>query len=275
MEKKKSIWEILRIVIVVALLAVVLYEAVMIFFDQREYAVAGNEYEKITEQYVKTTGESVTEADTSADSEGEEAEDTGEFIPYPDLDIDYAKLKEINPDFIGWLYFPAVDISYPVVRENEINEYLYKTFEGTNNRSGSIFMDVLSNREFKGFSDMLFGHNMKNGTMFGSMKKLYQTKDEDLLLDDPHIYIYNEDGVRIYRVFAYYTTTEGSYSYTEVTNEDEYDDYISYIRRNTSYSIPNDMNFDNYSPLLTLSTCSGQSGSGKRFVVHSVFMKKE
>ncbi len=272
MEQKRSVFEIIRIVIVVALIAVVIYEAAMIFLDQREYAVAGNEYSNLTNEYVKDTGKNVAVPDAS---EEEKAEDDGEFIPYPDLDIDYTALKEINPDFIGWLYFPAVSISYPVVRENEIDEYLYKTFEGTNNRSGSVFMDVLSNREFKGFSDMLFGHNMKNGSMFGSMKKLYQTKDEDLLADNPYIYIYNEEGVRIYRVFAYYTTTEGSYSYTEVTNESEYDDYISYIRRNTIYSIPNNMSFDDYAPLLTLSTCSGQSGSGKRFVVHSVFLKKE
>ena len=272
MKKKHGFFDVMRIMIVVALLGVVLYEGVMIYIDQREYAVANNEYDSITDKYVRDTGKNVVEAEPSGDVE--EADD-GEFIPYPDLDINYEELKAVNADFIGWLYFPAVGISYPVVRENEIDEYLYTTFEGKHNKAGSIFMDVLSNREFKGFSDMLFGHNMKNGSMFGSMKKLYQTKDEDLLAKDPYIYIYNEEGVRIYKVFAYYTTTQDSYSYTEVTNEEEYDDYVSYIKRNTIYSISSDISFEDYSPILTLSTCSGQSGSGKRFVVHSLFLKKE
>ncbi|MBE5842882.1 MAG: class B sortase [Butyrivibrio sp.] len=270
MEKKFDLLKVIRIVVVIVLLAIVVYEAMMIYRDQKEYKTADNEYESISNKYVRDAG--VKKAEETADDAN--SDDNNADITYPDLEINFEELKSVNSDFIGWLYFPAVDVSYPVVRENEINQYLYTTFEGKSNKAGSIYMDVLSYSDFTGYSDMLFGHNMKNGSMFGSLKKIYQSKDEDILADNPYIYVYTEDGVRIYRVFAYYITTDGSYSYTEVTNEKEYEDYISYIKKNSIYTFPEDVSFDGCPSLLTLSTCQGQSGSGKRFVVHSVFLKK-
>ncbi len=257
----KKAGNIIRWIIVAALLVVVVYEAVMIYRDQKEYAIADNEYGSITGKYVRKSQQSADETD-----------DSKEEAYAPDLDIDYDALLEENPDFIGWLYFPATGISYPVVKEKTIDEYIHKTFEGKINKAGCIFMDVLSNSNFKGYSDMVFGHNMKNGSMFGALKSIYKNKEKDILADDPYIYVYTADGVRRYRVFAYYHTTEGSESYTEVKTEDDYDSYISYIRKQTVYNIPSDISFDEHSSLLTLSTCSGESGSGKRFVVHGIFI---
>ncbi len=259
--KRRSVGNIIRIIVVIVLLCVVAYEAVMIYIDQKEYSVAINEYDSLVDQYV-------VEGSPKVSNEKEKEEPGKEAISAPALDIDFKALKAINPDIIGWMYFPALDITYPVVKETEIDEYIHKTFDGTYNKAGAIFMDVLSDETFNGYSDMIFGHNMKNGSMFGSLKRIY--KEEGILDEDPHVYIYTESDTFIYRVFSYYTTEAGSYSYTEVTSENDYDNYISFIKRNSMVGIPLDIDFSEYPHLLTLSTCSGQTGSGRRFVVHTV-----
>ncbi|WP_050008159.1 class B sortase [Butyrivibrio sp. WCE2006] len=253
------LYRFFHVIIIIALLGVVIYEAVMIYKDQSEYSAAVNEYDSIKDTYVKPA-----ETDPG-DAYSESPED------YPKLDINFAALEEINSDFIGWLYFPAFSkINYPIVKEQSINQYLYKTFDGKNNKAGAIFMDVLSDENFCGLSDMIFGHNMKNQSMFGSLKSLYKSGDENPLEKDPFIYIYTKDKILKYRVFSYYITTDGSYSYTEVKDHEGYDEYLKFVKRNSMMDIPNDISFEDYPSLLTLSTCQGQSGSGRRFVVHSV-----
>ena len=167
------------------------------------------------------------------------------------------------------LYVPALDMTYPVVYSKDNEDYLHKTFEGKYNFAGCIFYDYLSERNFKGYNTFIFGHNMKNGSMFGSLKAIYKKGGEDLIADNPHIYIYTRDKVIEYNIFAYYTTAADSYSYTEVTSDDEYDDYISYIKRSSMVDIPEGLSFEERPALLTLSTCAGQAGSGRRFVVHT------
>lgn len=249
---KKTIFNILRILVIIACVGVIFYEAFHIYLDRKEYSVADNEYDSIRNEMVIWP----------------ESEDESSVIDYPLLQIDFEGLLKTNPDFIAWIYFPCLDISYPVVRENEVDQYLYLTFDGTENRAGSIFEDVLSDPEFKGMHDIVFGHNMRDGSMFGKLKKLYQSK-EDLLADNPYVYIYTKDYVFRYRVFGYYITNVGSEAYKVVQTDESYDDFLTYIKYNSAYPRPSDADFSERPSLLTLSTCSGVSGSGKRFVVHT------
>ncbi|WP_051208645.1 class B sortase [Butyrivibrio sp. WCD3002] len=255
---------VLRVIAILVLLGIIIYESVMIYKDQKEYAIAVNEYEELRNDYITEKEDSIEDVVVK--------DENGEVIGiYPKLDINFDALYEINSDFIGWLYFPAVSkINYPVVKEQSIDQYLYKTFDGKYNKAGCIFMDVLSDENFCGYSDMVFGHNMKNNSMFGSLKSIYKSGGEDVIKDNPFVYIYTKDHIFKYRIIGYYRTKQGSYSYTEVTNEKEYDDYLKYIKQNSMYEMPSGLGFDEYPSLLTLSTCSGQSGSGQRFVLHTV-----
>jgi sortase B len=255
---------VLRVIAILVLLGIIIYESVMIYKDQKEYAIAVNEYEELRNDYITEKEDSIEDVVVK--------DENGEVIGiYPKLDINFDALYEINSDFIGWLYFPAVSkINYPVVKEQSIDQYLYKTFDGKYNKAGCIFMDVLSDENFCGYSDMVFGHNMKNNSMFGSLKSIYKSGGEDVIKDNPFVYIYTKDHIFKYRIIGYYRTKQGSYSYTEVTNEKEYDDYLKYIKQNSMYEMPSGLGFEEYPSLLTLSTCSGQSGSGQRFVLHTV-----
>ena len=110
-----------------------------------------------------------------------------------------AELSGINPDFIGWIYIEGV-LDYPVVRGRDNDRYLNVTFKGTNNPSGAIFMD---HRNSKGFDDpvcVLFGHNMRDGSMF---KALHKYSSKGFLEEHPDILIVTASGDALYyRIFS-------------------------------------------------------------------------
>ncbi|MCL2136926.1 MAG: class B sortase [Coriobacteriia bacterium] len=103
-----------------------------------------------------------------------------------DLDIDWEKLKEINPDIVGWLYVPGTKLSYPIVQGSDNSYYLNHTADDTVNASGAIFLDYQNNRDFSGPSNFIYGHNMLGNTMFSEMTKYL---DEQFIRDHPRILI--------------------------------------------------------------------------------------
>ena len=241
----------IRIAAIILCVAVIAIEAVNVAKDKKELTLAVNEYDSIRSEYAL-----LETADKTDDG-------------YPDMEVDIEKLKEKNPDITAWIYIPCLDISYPVVKEKEIDEYLHKTIEGKESYAGSLFEDVLSDENFCGMHDMIFGHNMKDGSMFGSLKKVYSPENSNLLKDDPYVYIYTGDTIFRYEAFAYEITTAGSEAYSEVTDAEGYDRFMEYIFSNDQWGIGKDIAFDKRPSILTLSTCSGFTGGKKRFVIHT------
>ena len=127
--------------------------------------------------------------------ETDENGETVEVLPpqYPPLAIDMEMLKEMNGDFRGWFYFPAVEVSYPVVQGEDNNYYLKHSFEDEKSNSCSIFMDCGASSDWSDRNTFVFGHNMRDGSMFGTFKKLVD--DPSLLEANPRFYIYTEDEV--------------------------------------------------------------------------------
>ncbi|MCR5669960.1 MAG: class B sortase [Butyrivibrio sp.] len=249
---KKTVFKVLRIVGIIICIGIIIFESIALYRDQKEYQVAGDEYDNLRDDAVSSTGA------------GDEKKD----VDYPDLAVNFKKLEDINSDVVAWLYFPCLNISYPVVKETEVDEYLYTTFDGQHNKSGCLFEDILSDENFCGMHDIIFGHNMKDKSMFGSLKTLYQSGNEHLLDDNPYVYVYTKYNVYQYKVFAYYITGIGSEAYSVVENEEQYDEFVKYIKMRSAYSIPDDIDFAGHNSILTLSTCSGKAGSNRRFVVH-------
>ncbi|RKM54073.1 class B sortase [Butyrivibrio sp. X503] len=243
----------IRSIIIAVLAFIIVFHLVNLYFDVRHYNDAKLEYDKIREENVK---------DVSG-----EFEKVGD---YPRLSIDVDKLRSVNADFTGWLYFPYLSISYPVVKEKEIDEYMTRTFDGSYNKAGCLYEDILSDSCFCGKHDIIFGHNMKDGSMFGSLKTLNGTKSSFMTGDNAKLYVYTDDKVYEYEAFAYYVTSSGSGAYSVVATDNEYDNFVSFIKRNSFIKLPSDIDFSKRDSILTLSTCSGKAGSDGRFVLHSL-----
>ena len=155
--------------------------------------------------------------------------------------------------------------------QGEDNEhYLHYTYEGTKNSSGSIFMDYESNANMADMNTIIYGHNMKNGSMFGKLKKFNQ--DTELCDTNPYIYYFNDKASFKYRIYAYYITKVGSTTYTNMASEAEYDKYMEFVDSVNQYKT--EVENKDRSDIITLSTCSGLHSSN-RMIVQGILVERK
>ena len=238
------------------------------------YQQAENEYKELG-KYIEVIPEG-EEAPSDAEAEGSTAEapeeDEKEQYQYPNLQIDYDGLMATNSEFVGVIYIPVLNLTYPIAQSTGNDKYLHTTFEGTSNASGCIFLDCAASKDFSDSNSFIFGHNMKNGTMFGSLKQFLQK--EELCDEDPYIYIYQKDQVLVYRIFAYYTIPVRDDVYDDFSGDDGYDDYVADAGKHSVYHSSQDEKIDWSSRpnLLTLSTCYA-TGHVNNFIVQAALVE--
>mgnify|MGYP005945403765 CR=1 FL=1 len=168
------------------------YKLIGIYLD---YKTGTDEYRDLQQYTTEITKTPETPApkkteEPQAESEpAEPSEPEPEPLSYPTeppLAVDFESLKAINLDVKGWLYIEALDISYPVVQGPDNDAYLHTTYEGTSNFAGSIFLDYQNQDDFSDGNTIVYGHNMKNLSMFGKLKQMKeQEKYRDWLKSQP------------------------------------------------------------------------------------------
>lgn len=274
--KKKKQQKILNIAIPAVLGVVIVFSIYKLISIQLSYKEANDEYAALNEEYAyeeeddEPAGEVVVIQPSVIDQTGGSADElNSQDGEYPRLHINYEALTEINDDFRAWLRVPVLDISYPVVRADNNEHYLNYTFEGKWNGAGCLFIDYENSDDFSDYNTYIYGHNMKNGSMFGSLKR-FRT-ETDLCATNPYFYLYTEEMVYKYEIFAYYRTEYDSDRFMLVTTEDEYDYYMKSARQYSLYTPDHDIDFSGRPNVVTLSTCSGTSGT-KRLIVHGVLI---
>ena len=266
-----------KVIIVIASLAA-LTAAFMIFKTARDYKAASDEYDSLR-QYASEEVSTTDTAEKVSDIkpiELEEAEERKELKSnenredFPEMEVDFKALREKNPDTVGWLYVGSCGISYPIVQGEDNDYYMNHTFEGTVNSSGAIIMDYRDDKYLKDWNTFIYGHNMKNGSMFGSLKNLL--KAETLYDSDPYIYVYLPGYIYRYKIFSYYKDKPDSKMYWTA---DTLQEYRQYIRDALSLSVRDlGVETSEENNMVTLVTCSG-SGAGKmRFFVHGEFIDR-
>ena len=180
------------------------------------------------------------------------------------LEKNLESLREINEDVLGWIVIPDTQLDYPLMRGEDNDYYLERSWEGEPNVAGSIFMEQVNDREFKHFNTVIYGHRMKDGSMFGSLKhysgKSYWEKH-------PYIYICDDGGVHRYEIFAAYEATLEGSTYQVGFADDEskqifLDNCVGYSDIDTGV-IPTIED-----RIITLSTCTGR-GYDSRWVVQA------
>ena len=180
-KKMKKEYFLLGILSVILLVA-----GVWIYQIISEYQKAEQEYEKL-QTYVKVEKKTKEPEDmkpetTEDDKEKEKSEET--------VTVDFAALQEINPDVVAWIRIPGV-LEYPVVRGEDNSYYLNHTVQKTYNIAGSIFLDYRNERDFSDSKNIIYGHNMKDGSMFHVLRN-YQ--DIDFFQEHTDMEVYLPDG---------------------------------------------------------------------------------
>lgn len=187
-----------------------------------------------------------------------------------DLPVNIAEIQKEMPDVYGWIEIPGTKVNYPVVqREDDNLYYLDRTPEGSSNIEGSIFSEDYNRRDFTDPVTVLYGHNMKNGDMFG---ELHLFEDKSFFDANRDLYIYLKDKKLTYRIFAavLFDNRHIMQSY-DFSSEDSFLLFIREIMsiRNMRSNVDGDVSILPTDKILTLSTCHGM-GSDYRYLVLGV-----
>ena len=257
--------KIYKIILAISLI-VMIVAGVNIFLLTREYQAGINEYKNL-EQYVTVVSQ--TPVADAYNEEGSVKAPKESVIPVS-LEIDFENLRTINKDVIGWIYYEPIDLSYPIVRGYDNEYYTHYTFEQVQNSSGAIFMDFLNKPDFSDYNTIIYGHNMRNGTMFGSLKQLLN--DNSIIEKNPYFYIFTEDQAYMYEIASVYVTDSSSHTYDLVSNEDEQEEFADYITRVSTWYW--DKKISGHDRIITLSTCNGLH-SNNRTVIHGILIAQE
>lgn len=246
--RKKSSGGILSLLLLIIALSVFAFAAYKLYQIFHEYDKGDKSYEKIRE-YVR-------------DTETEEEKD--------DFSVDFDSLLKQNSDLIAWIRIDGrINISYPVMQSDDNDFYLRRLFDKTHNILGSIFMDYNCSSDLTDENTIIYGHNTKNGSMFGGLKKW---KEKEEYEDNPYFYIYTPDGMsHQYQVCSVTVTDAESLDY-QIGFEDG-EDFLNWekeIQERSLYDTGVELNED--SRIVTLSTCTNRTEE-ERLVVHGVKIK--
>lgn len=250
--KKKGGSNIVSNIILVIAIVVFAVSAYKLYGIFSEYNKGDKEYQKIQDLVINT----------------EKKDDTKEET----FSVDFEKLLEMNSDVVGWIRFDEPsEINYPVVQGRDNEEYLKRTFEANTNKLGTLFVDVNNPGDFSGRNTFIYGHNMKNGSMFAQLLKY---KDDSFYKEHPYFYIYTPDGkVRTYEIFSAGVVKDTSDSYImDYADDAAFQTYIDYIKQQSAY--PTSTEVTTASRIVSLSTCTNVRDD-ERFLVHGVMIKEE
>ena len=219
-------------VITVCLIGIILVSGYKIGKTMWEYQVAKSAYTKISEKTAKVDPKQFTGV------------------------VDWKALKKVNPDVQGWLYQKGTVINYPVVQGTDNDTYLHTRFDKQWSGGGTLFVDCRMEKDFKGFNSIIYGHHMKDGSMFRSIRGYtkedgYYDKHKTLELATPH----GNYHLVVFSAFITKATDEDTYKMTY--DEAEKQAYIDRAWERSELPITRDsVDVTKNDRLVTLSTCA-------------------
>ena len=194
----------------------------------------------------KTTDELIEKAIVNVENEENYEEEKNEYkIPFT---VDFDVLKQQNKDIVGWIYAKDTPINNPVLQSNDNMYYLKKLITGEYNSAGSLFMDYRNDSKMQNGNTIIYGHNMKNGTMFGSLQKY---KNQDYYETHKLMYYFTPEKNYLVRIFCACTESTDSkiYTFNNLTQST-----IDNIIKKSNFT--SDVTVTENDKIITLSTCA-------------------
>lgn len=256
-KKKMTASDVVLIVIFVVAITVAAVSGYKLYSIMMEYKAGVDEYNEIADTVVKERDADAEDVKKLKDAKGHETK----HWTSP-LEINFDELKSINQDVAGWLYMEALpNINYPIVQGSDNDFYLHHTYKKESIFAGSIFVDCKNTKDFSDQNTIVYGHNMKNGSMFGTLKqyKLQETIDKS-----PYFWVITPKEAYKYKIFAMYVANVDGDTYTLIKGPGK--ETIEYGESMKAKSLINtgDYQFKQTDKIVTLSTCTGDSST--RFV---------
>lgn len=234
MERKQvRLHRILRILMALCAAGALLC-AVLLALVNREYAKGDAAYQTVRAAYKEAAANASPNA------------------PQPPGAVDFSALETQNPDVVAWLTLPGTEIDYPVVQGTDNEYYLRHLFSGEVNKLGSIFMDYRSSGDFSDPNTILYGHNMKDGSMFSSLTKYV---NQDYYDRFPAMTLYTPGGNFVIELFLGVLLDASRDSIrTDFENDGEFLAYVQALSEESLFESDTVVGADDR--IVTLCTCS-------------------
>lgn len=265
--KKLKVADLLVIVILlVALIAA--WIAIRTYVKKEaDYKASLEEYEKIKSAYVIHPEDNSTNDSTAdiPDDLSKTADETpAEELPINPPVIDWGGLKAENSDIIGWIEVPAVRIQYPVLQGESNDEYLHKAVNGEWRTAGSIFLDSENSPQMTDKHSIIYGHNMRNGSMFASLRNF---NEQEVYDSCPYFWICTKEKALLYRIVSVHVSMTEDESFTLFPSTIRNGDFSDWMDRETGKTQIESPVPERYiERLVTLSTCTPSSDNTRQLV---------
>ncbi len=162
------------------------------------------------------------------------------------------EMKEEYPNLVGWIRCDGIQIDYPIMQADDNSYYLNHLPDGTTNKLGSIFLDQSDNGNFTSEVSVIYGHMMKSGEMFGTLKNYRKQEYYD---KHSEMKIYTMDGEKNIKLLAAYLVDGSSNPFPEEFDTSEaFYDYMKEIQSKSFFDSEDNVTFGD--KLIILSTCA-------------------
>ena len=237
-------------------------------FRQTDETQASQSSDAELQQTEPATVEKVTDASQDSETVTESAE------PEEEIPIDFEELWETNPDVYAWIVIPGTDINYPILQHpTDDSYYLNHNIDGSTGRPACIYTESLNSKDFTDNNTVIYGHNMRNGTMFAQLHKF---EDKDFFDEHREIIIYLPDKVLHYKIFAVHNYDDRHLLYSfDFSDKAVYKDFLESIFSidDKNANIDTEMTVTENDKIITLATCVYKKPS-LRFHVQAVLVEK-
>lgn len=250
--KHRKLIKIINIVLI-AVFVIAAFNIGKIYYN---YSKADNTYDEIQDEYVSSNKHQTIPDKTTSDA----PEQT--ISPEIPITVDFDALLNRNKDVIGWLFCPDTVINYPVVQGENNDQYLRKDLDGKYLVSGMLFADYRNGALDENANYIIYGHNMKNGTMFSSIAKYKQQSYYD---QHPIMYYLTPDGNYKLELFAGLVVKRDDKIYLPNQSEEEFAELIEEYRAKSTFKSDVELKYND--TIVTLSTCSYEFDNARYIVI--------
>jgi len=226
-------------------------------FGLSEYTRADSMYSEISDRFVIPTAAAERPSERT-----DSPQPTVENNASAPISVDFVALKKEYPDLIGWIYSEGTAINYPIMQTDSNDTYLHAAPDGSYLYAGSIFADCRSVPAFECGNTVIFGHYMKNGSMFASLSGY---KTQDYYSEHPLIWILTPDRVYQAETIAGAVVPSNAEIYNTAGNTADTAENVRKLLESSTFR--SDVSWDGESPLVTLSTCSYEYNNARYVLV--------
>ncbi|MCD8085467.1 MAG: class B sortase [Clostridiales bacterium] len=261
------------LIVCAAVFLVAVWNIVSILASYRQgeqlYTEAAAQYvQEYAQEYAPEQAGETGTAETGTAETCQSSAAAPEAVETPPISVDFDSLQAVNPEVVGWIYCPDTAINYPVLQGTDNEYYLNHLYDGTYNSSGSIFVDCNNSAGFADANIILYGHHMRNGSMFAGLE---QFADQSYYEAHPVMWLLTPEKNYKILLLSGYTTSYDSDAYTIIYQPGQtMEDYLTQCLSNSDFTAQVDA--DGAEKLITLSTCA-YSFENARYVLHGVMVE--